>query len=379
MSDIVKHPIVAVLALPPPTHGQAVVNQAVVDALSAANAPLKVINVSPGSLRRGVGYHARRMSVFAFKAVPAILGAKGGLLYSVVEPGFGMSYNFLTLLLSRARRLKIVLHHHSGLYSRTFDRRFDLLSRLAGKGATHVALDEAMARDLKTTYPHIQKILVAHNATHISRPVLRERGDRRLTCGFMSNLDRGKGLDIFLNALRAGKRAGLTLQAVLAGPPASGEAEEMIALAKAEFGEMLEVRGPVENASKDMFFRSIDIFLFPSRLTEGQPLVLLEAMSYGVPIIASDRGYCAELVGEAGVSAPIFEFEKQAASFMTRCQNDAGYLIGMRTKARARYEALKAEADRQLDALISLICSPQTPLVADAGKPARHQDQKAMR
>lgn len=368
MLDRVNPQIVAILALPPPTHGQAVVNQAVVDALAATDAPLKTINVSPRSLRRGLSYHARRMSVFTFEAIPAILGARGGLLYSVVEPGFGMSYNFLTVLFSRIARLKIVLHHHSGLYSKTFSRRFDLLSRLAGQAAVHVALDEAMARDFKTTYPHIQNVLVAHNATHIARPVLERRGERRTTFGFMSNLNRGKGLDVFLDTLRGARRAGLKVQAVLAGPAASREAEEMIALAKSEFGDMLEILGPVADSSKEAFFRSIDIFLFPSRLTEGQPLVLLEAMSYGVPVISSDRGYCAELVGEAGVATPIAEFEDRAISFMAHCQDDSGYLSGMGAKARARYEALKAAADFQLRALIDLMNSPQAAILADSGK-----------
>ena len=349
--------IVAIVALPPPTHGQAVVNQAVVDALANANAPLKVVNTSPGALRKGLNYHATRMRLNLLGAIPAILNAKGGLLYSVVEPGFGMCYNFLVILFARIMQLRIVLHHHSALYTKAFDFRFDWLARLAGRGAVHVALDECMAEDIRAHYPAVVKVMVAHNAAHVGRPELDARGDRGLTCGFMSNLSREKGLDTFLDCLRAARSAGINLRAVLAGPSASGEAEAMIAAAKGEFGDMLDVVGAVSGESKQAFFRSIDVFLFPTRYkVEGQPLVILEAMSYGVPVIATHQGYCAELVGDAGVSALTSDFVAVTVGFLARCREDPGYLRMVGAEARKRYEMLKLDADVQMHDLISEIC-----------------------
>ncbi|WP_213769888.1 glycosyltransferase family 4 protein [Bradyrhizobium sp. dw_78] len=359
--------IVAILALPPPTHGQAVVNQAMVDALAAAGASLRVVNTSPGALRKGLSYHARRMSLHLLKAVPALLGARGGLVYSVVEPGAGMAYNFLILLLARLRGLRIVLHHHSALYTRTFDPRFDWLSRIAGRDALHVALDEFMARDLKANYPSLAHITVALNASYVDDPAREERSERPLTCGFMSNLSREKGLDTFLDCLRSARKAGLDLRAILAGPAASREAEKMVADAQAEFGDGLTVLGPVSGTSKQEFFRSIDVFLFPSRYrVEGQPLVILEAMSYGVPVVASRQGYCAELVGDAGASAPISEFETVASEFLIRCYNDTKYRQAIGAAARARFEMLKREADIQKSDLVSEICSSGEHQLANA-------------
>ena len=353
-----RHGILAIVALPPPTHGQAVVNQAIVEAISSAGAPLKVVNTSPGALRRGLGYHVRRMSLHLLEAMPAILGAGKGLVYSVVEPGFGMAYNFLIILLARMKGLRIVLHHHSALYTKTYDRRFAWLSRLAGRNTLHVALDEFMAKDLKANYPFISEVAVALNAAYVDAVVVQERPDRPFTCGFMSNLSREKGLDTFLDCLRSARKAGLDLRAVIAGPAASEEAAKMVADAKAEFGDRLEVLGPVSGASKQAFFRSIDVFLFPTRYrVEGQPLVILEAMSYGVPVLASQQGYCAELIGNAGASAPIEMFRAAATEFMVRCAGDAGYRRAVGTGARNRYETLKREADAQRDDLVRWMSS----------------------
>jgi glycosyltransferase involved in cell wall biosynthesis len=352
------HPIVAIVALPPPTHGQAVVNQAIVNALSSARVPLKVINTSPGVLRRGLGYHAKRMRLHILEAIPAILNAKVGLVYSVVEPGFGMCYNFLIVFFARIMHLRIVLHHHSAMYTKTFDLRFEWLSRLAGKSTLHVALDEFMAKDIRAHYRFVVNVVVAHNASHVDQPKIEERNDQALTCGFLSNLSREKGLDIFFDCLRGARSAGLNLKAILAGPSASQEAERMIAAARDEFGDMLSVLGPVSGTSKQAFFRSIDVFLFPTRYRiEGQPLVVLEAMSYGVPVVATHQGYCAELVGNAGASAMSDAFKMVATEFLTHCYNDAEYRRRMGAQARKRYEMLKRDADVQMNNLIGEICS----------------------
>jgi glycosyltransferase involved in cell wall biosynthesis len=353
-----RHIILAIVALPPPTHGQAVVNQAIVDAISSSGARLKVINTSPGTLRKGLGYHARRMSLHLLEAMPAILRAGKGLVYSVVEPGLGMIYNFLILLFARMKGLRIVLHHHSALYTKTRDRRFAWLSRLAGADALHVALDEFMAKDLREHYPFVTNIAIALNAAYVNDPTAEDRPDGSLTCGFMSNLSPEKGLDTFLDCLRSALKAGLDLRAILAGPAASEEAAQMVADAKAEFGERLELLGSVSGASKQAFFRSIDVFLFPTRYrVEGQPLVILEAMSYGVPVLASQQGYCAELVGNAGASAPIEAFEATALEFLRRCSRDRGYRRTIGAVARKRYETLKREADAQKSDLVLQMCS----------------------
>jgi glycosyltransferase involved in cell wall biosynthesis len=350
--------ILAVVALPPPAHGQALVTQAIIDKLSATNVCLKVINTSPGSLQKGLKYHRKRMAAILWRALPAILGRRDGVLYTTVEAGLGICYNFLVALSARAVGLQIVLHHHTSSYAKIYHRRFDWLSRLAGKQAFHVALDEAMARDLQAKYSSIERVVVVHNASYVGRPAIEDRGDRRLACGFMSNLTREKGLDFFLDFFRAARNAELDLQAVLAGPATSREIKELVAAAQREFGNTLNFLGPVAGPSKEAFFRSIDIFLLPTRhKAEAQPLVILEAMSYGVPVVTSQQGYCAELVGGAGMSAQISEFQRVAMSFVSRCSGDGDYLGKMRVEALERFEHLRADADRQMISLIDILCS----------------------
>ena len=59
----------------------------------------------------------------------------------------------------------------------------------------------------------------------------------------------------------------------------------------------VELRGPLGESDKFSVLANARILIFTSR-NEGQPLVLLEAMSVGLPVIAYDVGLIAELLGE---------------------------------------------------------------------------------
>ena len=59
--------------------------------------------------------------------------------------------------------------------------------------------------------------------------------------------------------------------------------------------------GPLFGANKDEAFSNARLFVLPSDL-EGMPIVLLEAMSYGCPVLISDIEECVEVIQETDVS-----------------------------------------------------------------------------
>ena len=66
--------------------------------------------------------------------------------------------------------------------------------------------------------------------------------------------------------------------------------------------DYFEFPGVVVGREKVKLFLKSDIFVFPSIEAEGQPLVILEAMAAGLPIITTDQGCIRETIidGENG-------------------------------------------------------------------------------
>ena len=71
--------------------------------------------------------------------------------------------------------------------------------------------------------------------------------------------------------------------------------------------------GPVSNDKLPLWLNAADIFVLPSR-TEGTPVVILEAMSCGLPIISSPVGGCKDLVID-GQNGYLLNMEKLLLDF----------------------------------------------------------------
>ncbi|MCC9601453.1 glycosyltransferase family 4 protein [Stieleria sp. JC731] len=86
---------------------------------------------------------------------------------------------------------------------------------------------------------------------------------------------------------------------VLAGAP--GESSDDVARSIDRFGvgDRVHQLGFVDDQQRASLYRNAAVFAYPSRY-EGFGLVVLEAMSYGVPVVASSNSSLPEAVGGAG-------------------------------------------------------------------------------
>ncbi len=114
--------------------------------------------------------------------------------------------------------------------------------------------------------------------------------DSRYRIGWVGRVSQEKGPDVLLEALRR-------LDANTFVASVIGDGPLRAALAEASASSRLPVRwhGVIHGA--DTLFRAFDVFVLSSR-TEGTPMVLLEAMHAGVPIVATKVGGVPDVVGE---------------------------------------------------------------------------------
>lgn len=67
--------------------------------------------------------------------------------------------------------------------------------------------------------------------------------------------------------------------------------------------DRVTIRGHVPNAELPAVYADHDLFVYPGLLDEPFGRVFLESLAAGTPVVASDVGAVAEIVGRAGVVA----------------------------------------------------------------------------
>lgn len=359
-----KPPTVVVVGpFPPPVHGMAKSNAGVAGALRR-RCDVVVSDTSPGSLERRLAYHAVK-TVKVFRSLFAIIAhasRRDARLYVSADAGLGTWYTIAAVTLARLLGYKVFIHHHSFAYIRQRTARMAALARCAGSGAVHIFLCPEMKRRFRDRYPRSGNALILSNAAHVE-PVARVAEPRfgGLRLGHLGNLQSEKGLDVVLETTRRLRARDVNCRLVLAGPAPRAEEARMIEAAAAEFGEALDYRGPVYGEQKRRFYGDIDVFLLPTR-SDAQPLVVLEAMAFGVPSISFARGCLAgDLSRGGGVAVPASDdFVEACLPVLLGWERNRDRLVSARNKARSRALELRSAAKAELARFVDTVAGART-------------------
>ncbi len=336
---------------PPPVHGMAAVNAAMRERLSAARAQVRVINTAATSLDRGILARLGRLPrvLLGLMWLACSRRMRGTTLYIAVSGGTGQAYDLGFVLLARARGMRVFVHHHSFAYLDQPSRLTSWLTRAAGADALHVAQSPRMAERLRERYPAVRETLAMSNAALL----LGDRASSALdtaralaTIGCIGNLSAEKGVFDFLNVCQATQDAGLPIRGCMAGPFQDAGTERAVR-ARLEVLPHVKYIGPVYGEAKQRFYAGIDVLLFPTRYrNEAEPLVVLEALGAGVPVIAFARGAIPEYVDEScGVVVPVGgDFAAAALAVLRRWHDDVNGLNAACVAARARFGEVRGRA-----------------------------------
>lgn len=107
--------------------------------------------------------------------------------------------------------------------------------------------------------------------------------------GFASRISRGKGWDIFVQAIGILKEKGINAQFVLVGSGPQVNQLDFLIKSKGLDNSIIRLDLLPQTKLAD-FYNVIDFFVFPTQLHESLGLVGLESMACGTPIIASKIG-----------------------------------------------------------------------------------------
>ena len=154
--------------------------------------------------------------------------------------------------------------------------------------------DLGFPADRTTVVPHFYD-----EAFHRADPSDPPEGDS-LSLLYVGALQDIKGVDVLVRALPKLEAAGVDVDLRIAG---TGPFEQKLRRLADDLGvaDRITWLGYVDHAELPAEYDRADAFVYPGRLDEPFGRVLLEALSSGTPVVASDVGSTDYIVGDAGV------------------------------------------------------------------------------
>lgn len=343
---------------PPPNDGNAVINNAFALFLKNKNIPYFSINTaSPLRGRTFLSRFLRIFSVFNAYCKSVFVVPKTNIVYLSISNSYGILYECVFVFFARILGKTIVLHHHSFRHLKKNFFPTCLLTHLAGPNAWHVVLDSSMQFYLRNFY-NIKKTWKISNTAFLNFvPPLNKQVflNNCITIGFISNLSFEKGLNTFMEVARLAHHLNFSWKFLLAGP-FQNQACKRFFFKSSKTITNLHYLGALYEQQKKEFFLGLDFFLFPSRLEEAEPVVILEAMQAGVFCIATNVGCVPNLLKKIGkVIGNRQDFALTALREILRYQQDPQLYSSRAVATRKRLQLIQAKSKRSINSFLSFL------------------------
>jgi glycosyltransferase involved in cell wall biosynthesis len=377
--DGAAHAYCDVLAIgphPPFMVGQSIATEALLKHLERGGIRVRTIDTAPRNLRHKWAQRLSRLPRYGRALFALSVGRWTPWVYISLDADAGVYPNILCAALARLRGSRVIAHHHNYSYIAQPARRVALFCTAAGPDTVHVTLCGVMSRELRQRYGGaIRHTLELSNAYTLGADVgPKTAPPARFTLGHLSNLCVEKGLRSVINCLRLLRQAGVDARLRLAGP-ANREAAAIIEAGKAEFSDDLSYEGPLYDTLKDEFYGGISVFLLPSVYrNEAQPVVVLEALASGKPVLAYGRCCIPGDIGESGgLVVPVgASFEGVALPRLLEWANDRAALERASVASRRRFEELQQQGEKHLQSLFAVLRSSAPDLDISTSRRPTH-------
>ncbi|HTY73863.1 MAG TPA: glycosyltransferase family 4 protein [Actinomycetes bacterium] len=183
----------------------------------------------------------------------------------------------------------VATFHMSAVRSRGLVAAGGILNTALEKVSARIAVSEYARRTL-VEHLGVDAVLVPNgvdvDAFRGAKPFDDLPGTSGSRIGFLGRIDEPrKGLQVLLEALPAIVAGAPEVQLVVAGP---GDVDDVRKELPAELAERVSFLGLVSDEDKARLLASLDLYIAPNTGGESFGIILLEAMSAGAPVLASD-------------------------------------------------------------------------------------------
>jgi glycosyltransferase involved in cell wall biosynthesis len=244
------------------------------------------------------------MFKLAFQLIIRLFTFRPNVAYFTLTPsGVAFLRDLLFVSIFKLFRIKVIYHLHGVGIAKSIENKTWLrkLYRYAFRNAIIIHLSKGLLKsEVLDTFPEFNKtsysLVNGVDSLRVEKTVI---GDRKNIL-FLSNLKRSKGIFDLLTIFKGIHNEFPDAHLNIAGGSTSVQVDEEIKNNIKSLGlyDSITLHGFVGGEKKQELLANADLFLHPTH-DDALPLVLLEAMKYGIPIIATDIGAIAEIIENA--------------------------------------------------------------------------------
>jgi glycosyltransferase involved in cell wall biosynthesis len=300
-----RRKILFVMQLPPPVHGVSVMNKIIKDsgvineALDCDYVNLATAKNIDDLQKNGFLKYLVTLKI-VFKTFYKMATNRYDYVYITIFPwGFAFLKDSIIVILAKLFRLKPLLHLHTHGFKRNSEKSTlkKKYYRFVFKNTEVICLSDLLLEDVETIFSG--KVFILPNGIpQVNFENNYNASKQPLTILYLSNLIKGKGVLILLDAAEKLKKKEVSFHLRIAGPEGDINYKMLGDLVKEKKLENnVTLAGPKFGNEKYDEFRNAGVFVLPSNYdTFG--LVLLEAMQFGVPCISTNIGGIPDVLGE---------------------------------------------------------------------------------
>lgn len=247
-----------------------------------------------GSMAKRLGLALRSLGVFA----SLLLRGRVTLLHAHISMRGSFWRKSLFVALARLCGVPVIGHLHGSDFEGFVRAQSpwvrNIISRQLEGMARVLVLGDGWRRFVLSVAPRAQVDVLPNSVRMPALRVTRSRNDHEtVELLFLGIVGRRKGVYELLPAFAAAAQRHPSLRLTIAG---NGEIDAARRLAESlGIGSRVTFAGWVDGDAKRQLLARSDIYVLPSH-NEGLPVSILEAMSWGLPVISTDVGAIAELV-----------------------------------------------------------------------------------
>ena len=286
--------------------------------ISHIRANFNPVNASKGKLNR----HNLLAGLRLFPALAhRMISDRPNILYTIIsENRLGLLRNALVVTLANIFGVKVILHLHGSNF-RSYYQHSVYFDRLVAKYVcrkchTFIVLANSLKDQFREVLPGGYRVSAVYNAVDAENlfpsvysydQLVRSRSmnERRLVVLFMGYHSANKGYFDLMAAIPEVEKACPFVEFVSAGEAVKRDSFKIYGNNPAvtikekrklvDFGlHRNHAVGTVQGEEKSKLFREADVFVLPS-YSEGMPIVVLEAMAAGLPVVTTPVGAISEL------------------------------------------------------------------------------------